>query len=123
MKWKKIIKYDEERHDALGGLTFREYLDKLNAEEKERENTMTRLEKLYRSIQNYTDATIADEMSRLLYDYEDIDRNAFSDISRAISEVEEAIYNVGYTIEDWIEREKERLKEEEKNQLNQEDKK
>lgn len=121
MEWKKIIKYDEERHDALGGLTFSEYLDKQRAEEKERENTMTRLEKLYRSMQNYTDATIADEMLRLLYDYDDIDSGVFSDISRAISEVEEAIYNVNYTIEDLIE--KERLKEEEQNQLNQGNKK
>lgn len=122
MEWKKIIKYEEERHDALGGLTFSEYMARMNAESEKKEREMTPLVKLYRSMQSYIDTTIADEMSRVLNSHENIDNNASWEISSAISKVEEAIYEVEYVIQDLMEEEKNRLKEEQ-TQPNQGDKK
>lgn len=120
MEWKKIIKYEEERYDALGGLTLSEYVARMNSESEKKE--MTPLAKLYRSMQSYIDTTIADEMSRVLNSHEDIDNNASWEISSAISKVEEAIYEVDYVIQDLMEEEKNRLKEEQ-TQPNQGDKK
>jgi len=95
-------------------MEFDEYVNRRISERDKKEAEKTPLQKLYYVMGGYLDARLADELREVLESerFKDIDATDKREIESAISDIESAVYEVDYTIQVLLEKEKKRLKDE-----------